>query len=216
MNKPLIRTGLVFLLIFSITLSQFVPGLASANNNKLRIAFVGLKFKNLPQDIQDILTARLNAILENQNSIILTKPEGARLAFGRKKITDLIEYQECETFLEFAREYQFDHVFSGILENQSSDNDQTLLVGELNRFDLSDGQINRFKINRDYARIETDLNHFNNQYVKSLIKIESTGRKPWTVLLIGGIVVASLLALRVGIGAAFGDSEGGDPVPSDE
>ncbi|MFQ5750948.1 MAG: hypothetical protein ACE5HI_03040, partial [bacterium] len=121
MYKSSIKTVLVFLLIFSITFAQIVPGLADTHKNKLHVAFVGFKFENLPKDIQDMLTSRMSAILETQESILLTKPEGAQLAFGRNKMIELIENQDMESFLAFAEQYQFDYVFSGILANQNSD-----------------------------------------------------------------------------------------------
>ncbi|MFQ5823357.1 MAG: hypothetical protein ACE5JB_04810 [bacterium] len=216
MCKSSIKTALVFLLIFSIMSIQIVPSLASANKNKLQVAFVGLKFENLPQDIQDKLTSRMNAILETQKSISLTKPEGARITFGRKTIAELIENQDAESFLEFAEQYQFDYVFSGFLATQSHDDNRILLVGELNRYDLANSHINRYKINKDYEKIGSELNQFKQQYVKSMVKLEDSGKNPWSILLIGGIIIAGTLTLRFGLGSLLNEGEDTETTKVDE
>lgn len=207
MRYSTIKTALVFILIFSLTLSQIVPSLADSKNNKLHVAFIGIKFENVPKDIQDLLVARINAMLETQKSIVLTKPEGARTAFGRKRITELIEFQDVESVLEFAEQYQFDHVFSGYLTNPSSDNDRLFLVGELNRYDLFAGHINRYKINQQYDKIGNELDQFNEQYVKTLISLKDSGRSLWSVLLVGGLVVAGVLTFRLALGSVGGEEE---------
>lgn len=215
MRKSSSKTALVFLLIFSLTFSQIVPSLASANKNKLQVAFVGFKFENLPPDIQDILTWRMTAILEMQESFILTKPETVQKIYGREKITELLETQDLESFLAFAEQYEFDHVFSGILVNQSPDNNHIFLVGELNRFDLFNGHKNTYKINKSYEKFGNELVKFKEQYVKTLSITEDSEITPLSILLVGGIVVAGVLAIRFGFGNAGGEEET-EPPPTDE
>ncbi|MFQ6113607.1 MAG: hypothetical protein ACE5NG_05895 [bacterium] len=215
MRESLFKIALVYLLIFSITFSQIVPSLASANHNKLQVAFVGFRFDNVPQDVQDMLVARINEMLETHPSIVLTKPEGARAAFGRKRITELIEFQDAESFLAFAKQYEFDYVFSGYFANQSSDNNQIFLVGELNRYDLSGGHVNRYRINKDYDKIGSELDQFKKQYIKTLIKVEDSGPSLWPVLLMGGIVVAGLLTFRFALGGVGGEEQTETPPPDE-
>jgi hypothetical protein len=215
MPKSSIKTALVFLLILTTTLYQVLPSLASAQKDKLRVAFLGIKFVNVPQETQDSLLWRITAMLESEKSFVLTKPDAFRITYGREKLAELVEKQDPQSFLEFARQFQFDHVFSGFLTNDSSDENRPFLVGELNRYDLRTGHVNTYKIRQDYDKIGDDLVRFREQYVKALSIAKNPQRNPWSIVLVAGIVVAAVIAFS-SLGGGGGQGESGETPPTDE
>ncbi len=209
------KSAMVFLIIFSTLVSQTLPNLAAAlYQDKLQVAFVGLKFENVPERIRDTLSWRMAAILESQESLSVVTPDAAVVLYGRDKLAALVDRQEFESFLAFARRFQFDHVYSGTLANQSPDSNRVFLVGELNRYDLSTGSVNTFKINKDYNQFGNDLVRFKKDYVDALVTDGDSRKSLWTV----GILLGALIAAVIIVGSAggFGGSEGGDPEPTDE
>ena len=212
MGFSFIKSILVPLLIFSITFFQILPSWARDDDKDIRVAFVGIKFKNVPEQIREIISWRMTAILDTQESLILTKPDAARIVYGRKKMSELIEKQSLEAFLSFAEQYKFDHVFSGNLVNQSADSDKVFLVGELSRYDLATGNTNTYKISKDYDKFGNELIKFKEQYVESLLNNKDSERQPWSLLVVGGIAIAAVIVTGVLLsagGAKGNESEQG-------
>ncbi len=212
MGFSFIKSILVPLLIFSITFCQILPSWARDDDKDIRVVFVGIKFKNVPEQIREIISWRMTAILDTQESLILTKPDAARIVYGRKKMSELIEKQSLEAFLAFAEQYKFDHVFSGNLVNQSADSDKVFLVGELSRYDLATGNTNIYKISKDYDKFGNELIKFKEQYVESLLNNKDSERQPWSLLVVGGIAIAAVIVTGVLLsagGAKGNESEQG-------
>ncbi|MGH7455902.1 MAG: hypothetical protein ACRENG_31385, partial [bacterium] len=82
MRSSALKTALVFVLIFATTLSQIAPSLARADENLWRVAFVGIRFENLPQDLQHTISWRLAQLLEAQDIFLLSKPDSLRIQYG--------------------------------------------------------------------------------------------------------------------------------------
>ncbi len=211
MQKIRFRTFIVASLIYALIFVQVFPSLAGAGETKKKIALIGIKFDNVPQETEDIISWRMEAILDKENSFFLTKPNEANIAYGRNKIAELLNKQEVELFQQFAERFGFEYVFSGKLTNQSPDSGQVFLVGELSRFDLATSKINRYNIRTEYKKFGNELVSFKDQYVESLIQGNESGRNPWSFVVAGGLVVATILSLRLAFGNAAGGDEGTDP-----
>jgi hypothetical protein len=205
------KIALVFILIFSVTSCQVIPSFADSKNKKIPVAFIGIKYENVSPDIQDVISWRMAAIIETQKTLIVTKPDAARIVHGRSKIAELLEKQDVPSFLTIAEKLGFDHVFAGRLTNQSEDADQTFLVGELNRFDLATQEIHTYKINHDYERFGNELVNFKEQYVEHLVTTDKGRGMRWSLLFAGGIVIVAALTIRLALGSVGDTNEGGDP-----
>lgn len=218
MRSFALKTALVFVLIFATTLSQIAPSLAGADENKWRVAFVGVKFENLPPDIQELLIWRITGILEKHASFVLTKPDELQIAYGRKNSADLLDKQDPASFGALAKALQFDYVFSGILANQSTDKNQILLVGQLNRYDFKTGKINTFKISHDHEQFGNALIAFKEQYLDTLPAAKDSGSSIWSRVIVGGIILAGVVAVSFLIRTVRGggESENRDPQPGDQ
>jgi hypothetical protein len=203
--KPFLAT----LLIFTIVNVQICPCLADAPSEKLKVALVGIKFRDLPLDIQDILLWRLTAILEAEEAFVLTKPDAAQIAYGREKLSELLEKQDIESFRAFATQFGFNYVFAGQFANQSPDENQIRLVGEFVRFDLATELTNRYEINESYDKFGNRLVSFKQEYVTPVAKLDDSGFDLWPILLLGGLAVAGAVAIGTGAVGFGGDTGSG-------
>jgi hypothetical protein len=214
MRSSALKTALAYILIFSITVCQSTPSLA-ANNDKRRAAFAGINFDNVPPDMQEILLWRIAGIMETQSSFLLTKPNSVQLHYGQAKTAAFLRQQNLEAFADLARELQLDHVFSGALANQSSDNSRILLVGQLNRYDHKTGQIKIFEINHDYEQFGNALIAFKERYVDNLPAAQDSKSKVWSRVFAGGAIIAIVVGIALLIGGA-GGGEGEEKKPPKE
>lgn len=178
--------------------------------SKKKIALIGIKFVDVPQQTRDIISWRMAAILDLKNSFYLTKPDEAKIVYGRNKMAELLAKQEVELYQQFAKQFGFAHVYSGKLTNQTPDSSQVFLVGELSRFDLATGELNHYEIHTAYDNFGNQLVAFKKQFVESVAIGQRTGRSPWSFVILGGLVVATVLSLRLALGNKSGES-GTDP-----
>jgi hypothetical protein len=181
----------------------------------LRVAFVGIKFENLPQDIQHTISWRMAQLLETQDAFLLSKPEDLQIQNGQTRIAELVGNQDAASFFEFARQFQFDYIFSGALANRSSDAYGILLVGNLHRYDLATGQVNSYSLNVEYDQLGNELLKFKQAYI-DLLPNAKAGQKIWSKLFIGGIIVGAAVLVRYLAGSAKGGEESQrDRIPGD-
>lgn len=213
MGRLKIKNAAVLLLVVALLRAQIIPSLAVANEKKSRVALVGMKFEKVPEDVQNILLWRMTAILESHESLILTKPDAVRIAYGPEKLAELLEKQGAESFGAFAQKYQFDYVFCGRLTNQSDDKNQVWLVGDLVRYDTATGLINDYEIDALYEKFGNNLVKFREQYVTSIVSTQDSGLNPWPIILVGGLVVAGAIAIGTGTVGFGGNAGSGSTQP---
>ncbi len=210
MEKIRFKIFIIASLINSLIFVQVFPNLVRAGEKKKKIALIGIKFVDVPQQTRDIISWRMAAILELKDSFYLTRPDEARIVYGRNKMDELLTKQEVELYQQFAKQFGFAYVFSGKLTNQTPDSSQVFLVGELSRFDLATGELNHYEIHTAYDNFGNQLVAFKKQFVESVAIGQRTGRSAWSFVILGGLVVATVLSLRLALGNKSGES-GTDP-----
>ena len=211
MKKSPIEKAFILTLIFVFLFSQnrnifaMIP-----KQDKVRVIFLGIKFRDVPQKVQDIITWRMNAILESEERFLLTKPDGAAILYGQNTIENLLEKQDLALILEFAEKHHFDYVYSGELTNEGRDGEEIFLVGELNRFDIATKTKNVYKVNQSYERFGNDLINFRDNYVYKTV-VDEFSAKPWIV---GGLIVAAVIAsaILISTGGGMGNEKEKEPV----
>ncbi len=210
-SPSLIEKAFILSLIFVFLFTQKSNIFAMIpRQDKVRVIFLGIKFRDVPQKVQDIITWRMNAILESEKKFLLTKPDGAAILYGQKTIKNLLENQDLAQILEFAERYHFDYVYTGELTNEGRDGEDIFLVGELNRFDLTTKTKNTYKVNQSYKKFGNELINFRDNYVYKTVEDEFSA-KPWIV---GGLIVAAVIAsaILISTGGGMGNDKELEPV----
>lgn len=212
MEKLSLKTAIVFLLIATFLFSPITTNRIAIAQDKVNSAFIGIKYKNVPQKMRDVISWRMTALLESQKQFNLTKSDGVQILYGKDTILDLLDKQDNEAFLVFARQHNYKHVYSGFLENQSQDTSQVFLVGKLNRYDPESGAVNIYNVKNSFDKFGNDLVKFKKDYVDALFLEEN--KSPWMVVaLISVFIVAMVAASSLG---AFGGQEDKEPPITDE
>ena len=78
------------MLIYSLIFVQVFPNLVRADEKNKKVALIGIKFVNVPQQTKDIISSRMAAILELHASFFLTKPDQAKIVYGRNEMDELL------------------------------------------------------------------------------------------------------------------------------
>ncbi|MFQ5629710.1 MAG: hypothetical protein ACE5I1_13175 [bacterium] len=206
------NSAMAFLLIFSLLHLQIGSARAGRKlNDKSRAVFLGIQFENVPQDIQETLTFRLTEILEFQKQFTLIIPEAAHREYGYGAIVNLLSSQNKDAIISFAKKNRLDFVYSGVLANNSSNDRNIVLSGELNRYDAASGEVHQHRIHTAYSDIGNELLNFSDLYVQNLPAQKSKSNILGSLIL-GGLVLIGVLAISLALGGS-GGGEGEEEIP---
>ncbi len=203
------KTALVLFLACSVGLTQVASGFSGKRQSRLRVAFIGILFRDMPVDVQKRILRQMTEMLEEEPSLRVVKPAAVEKAVGKARVTQTLANPDSASFASLAEELGVDYVFAGDLANQARDSNRILLVGNLYRFDRAPGLFNRYEVLKYYDRFEVELLRFQQQYVKTLAAFTRKHTWPWLVL--AGVGVAGLVALTLVSTKRSG--EGKPPVP---
>ncbi|MCH7674637.1 hypothetical protein IH879_06760 [candidate division KSB1 bacterium] len=204
------KRPIVVLLIFSLLSLQIIPALA--NGKKIKVAFVGLQFEHLPQEVRERVLQRVEDLLSTQSSIHLMNSKKVEELLGAETVAKLLKHPEQNDFFALASELQADYIFGGNISNNAREGEKILLVGELYRYDRASNLRHKFEILKYYDNIGVELIKFKEEFVKSIVGEARTGLKILPVLVLGGIVLAGILSFAF-ISAKGGAGGGGIPDP---
>ncbi|MCI0690732.1 hypothetical protein L0337_01850 [candidate division KSB1 bacterium] len=211
MHHTSIKTLLVFLLIFALTYAQLAPGFAAekSKSNKVKVAFVGIKFDDVPDEARDRVLERVQELLEKESSFQLAKPDELEKQLSKEKLADFFAQPDSAAFRTLADELQVDYLFAGRIANQSREANRVLLVGELVRFDRAAGILNKFEVLKYYDHIGVELLKFQEEFVKTIVPSNAGGNKALPFIVLGGVTLAGIVALVLSTSKSGSEGEGG-------
>lgn len=188
------KSILIGFLACSLIIGPAAPGFAKPKDvKKVRIAFLPPSFENVDERTQENLLRRLHDIFKNEPTLQIINPEAFTPGYQNGFSSSL----DSTAIFEYATDKQIDYVFRADFANQSRDDKRILLVGELQRYDLATKNIHSFEILKYYENIGIDLQHFRDEFVKTIILENSKRRNLLPVLVIGGVALAGILALTL-------------------
>src|SRR5574341_834750 len=115
MRPSSIKTTLAFLLIFALNNAQIVPCLTGEKNksNRVKVAFLGIKFDDMPADVRDKVLQRVQELLEKESAFELTKPQEVEKKLGAEKLAQFFDQPDSVAFRALTKELQTDYLFAG-------------------------------------------------------------------------------------------------------
>lgn len=185
-----VKTFLVIFLIFSLILAQFIP--AIADSKKVRVAFAGIKFEDLPEEIEKRIFDRLQDQLGSESSLELIKPAEIQETIGSEKMIAFFDQLDAASFSTLAEELQADYVFAGHLANNSRDSGRILLVGELFRYDRDSNLRHKFEVLKYYDTFGVELFKFRHEFVKTIVPEEQSKSGILPYLLLAGVAAVGI------------------------
>jgi hypothetical protein len=215
MRSSSLKTAVVFLLAFSIAYTQVVQSFAGSKEKKVKVAFVGIKFEGIENDVQTRILEKVTRILASQWSLQLLKPEEVQAAVGAEKVAEILNTQDKASFVALAEELGVEYVFAGILANNSRDPNRILLDGEIKRFHRATQGILSFEVLTYYENLEIELWNFKKDYLDTIVATKEAGksREIWPLVILGGLAVAGIVAFKaVGLSSPADREEPEPPV----
>jgi hypothetical protein len=211
MRYPVIKSALVFLLIFALNYVQVVPCLAEAKSKKVPVAFLGIKFDEVPPDLQKRLLERMMETIESNSSVRLIKPDDVARTIGAEKIAQMLAQPDTISMRGLAEQLQANYIIAGRIANRSQEPQRVLLVGELNRFDRATNMLHRFEVLKYYDNFGVELVKFKQEYVETMGPAKSSGKLSWIWLVVGGITLLGIGAMALSSIKAGAEGEGAPP-----
>lgn len=187
------------LLCLSILAIQTLPCYAEARDlpPKPRVAFIGMYFENVPENVRDSVIERLQRLLSTQEGLAFVPPEEVKNNITDTLLERAIRYADQEAFLEIASKLDLDYVYGGNLANQSRTPSRVLLVGELYRADRKLGILNRFEMATYLEHLGEDLATFQKEYVKTAVPAAPPKKTLWPWLVVAGVAIAGIIAMTL-------------------
>ncbi len=213
MRYSSIKTTLVFLLIFALNYAQLAPGFAGekSKSKKVKVAFLGIKFDDMPDETRDRVLARVQELLEKESSFHLAQPGELEKQLGKEKLAGFFAQPDSAAFRTLAEELQVDYLFAGRLANQSREANRVLLVGELDRFDRAAGILNKFEVLKYYDNIGVELLKFQEEFVKTILPSNAGSNKALPFIVLGGVTLAGIVALVLSSSKSGSEGDGRGP-----
>ncbi len=206
------RIAVVVVLLLSLLGIQIRPALA--DGNKIKVAFVGLDFENLPKGVADRILQRVEDLLKAQSSFQVKDWKSVEEALGAEAVAKILKHPDQSTFSELANELQVDYIYGGNISNTAREGEKILLVGELYRYDRASNLRHKFEVLKYYDNFGVELLKFRQEFVKTVVSEAKTGPKILPILVLGGVVLAGILSfafITAKGGAGGGGSEDPDP-----
>lgn len=212
MRTSSLKTALVLLIIFAFNYAQIAPCFAGDKQEKVRVAFAGIKFDEMPAEVRGRVLERVQELLEQESSFQLMKLPEVEKTLGAERLARFFAQPDSAAFRALAAELQADYVFAGRIANQSREANRVLLVGELDRFDYAANILNKFEVLKYYDSFGVELVKFREEFVRTIVPT-NTGGKSLPFIVLGGITVVGIVALVLSSGKQGSQGEGGLPSP---
>lgn len=213
MRSSSLKTALVFLLTFSIAYTQVVQSFAGSKEKKVKVAFVGIKFEEIQNDVQTQILEKVTGILASELSLQILKPEEVQGIVGSEKVAEILNIQDKASFVTLAEELGVDYIFAGMLANNSRDPNRILLDGEIKRFHRATQGILRFEVLTYYENFEIELWNFKKNYLDTIVATKETDKSKeiWPLVVLGGLAVAGIIAYKTVGKSSASDKEEPEP-----
>lgn len=194
MRCSTVKSAIISVLIFSVVFTLIVP--AFADSKKVKVAFAGITFEELPAEVEKRLLERITNLLKEQSSFLLLQSTDIEKVVGKEWLESFLENQDQSSFAALAEQLQVDYVFGGRISNNNRDGERILITGDLYRFDNSSQLRHKFEILKYYENIGVELLKFGNEFVQTITLAEEPGKiLPYLVLASVAVAGIALFAL---------------------
>lgn len=210
--QRVVSTLLSICILGTTTVSSFGAFKVNKPQEVVRVAFIGIEFEGVSNDIQDDINKRVSSILKAEGTLFYKSEENVKTAVDqdlRKRMSMAPVKMDLK---KIANDLFVDHVFVGFLENQSNTDNSTILNGYIVRYDVSSDILYTLDIKSFYENLNEEMVKFNEQLVQTILPKKKKGfisRYLPGIIMIGITIVASVLLLRSTGGQGSGNGGGG-------
>ncbi|MEP1152670.1 MAG: hypothetical protein JXR20_09150 [Balneola sp.] len=216
--KPYQRVVSVLLsicILGTTTVSGFGAFEIKKQQEVVRVAYIGIEFEGVSNDIQDNINKKVSSILKAEGAFFYKSKENIEEVVDQNLRKRLSMAPVKEDLQKIGNELYVDHLFLGFLENQSNTDNSIILNGYIIRYDVASDILYTLDIKSFYEELNEELEKFDEQLVQTIKPKKKKGfiaRHLPGIIMIGITIVASVLLLGStgGQGSANG---GGGRVP---
>jgi len=188
MQMNLFKAGLTLVIIFCLLFTQLSLLVAG---EKLKVAFLGLEFENLPESIQNDITDQLHRMLTRESSLqVLGEDELKDMLPANSNGINYYRNPGEKSLSELALKLDVDYIYGGYLSNNNRSSDRVLLVGEFYRYDRASNLRHKFEVLKYYEDLNGELTEFQAEFVRSIVGGEDGGFKLLPLIVLAGIALS--------------------------
>lgn len=203
--------GTVFL-----TLAPTVS-LAEKGAGKPVVAFIGAELEGIPEPHHKRLLERLDNLFSEQKGYLYMGPEAVISSVDHSMVMKALATREKELLLALADTIGADYLFMAKLKNRSDEPGRVMLVGDVARFDCSNGQLYRVEVLKYVENVGVELARIRLNLVDTIMEDTkaSANTTLWvfaTIAFLGALMLLLLkIEVKLGGEGTGGDGGTGDP-----
>lgn len=214
LNIPVLKNVTACVISFCLINVQVLPGYTSfLARDTVNVAYIGTQFHNVSPDKQHNIENRISSLFQEEPGFY-NIPEKEIQALGASLVDRIKNKMQKEDLRTAAEQLNADHVFVANLENQSSNQETIVLVGNMVRYDYAAGKAYNLKIKTLFEDFDEALARIKDQLIQPIVPEEKKSifkRYLPGFLILAATAVAVTLLLTKTKGQNSGDN--GVPTP---
>lgn len=205
---------LAFILSVCLLNVQVLPAYTSfLSQDTVNVAFIGIDFRDADPERQKSIENRISVLLEEEPSFYNIPDKDIQNQLDESLLSNLKDQQRKEAFRTAAELLNADFIFAGKLENTSKDSENTVLVGNIVRYDVATDNLYSLSIKSFYDDFDEELGRIDDQLIQTIVPEE---KKSFLKRYLPGVIIvgATIAAMVILLGGTDGQSSGdGFPTP---
>lgn len=178
----------------------------------IRVAFLGMHFEGIENDIQEAITQRTSAVLKADGKVYYKSETEIDNALDDELKQRILLSPIKEDLKEAAEKLYTDYIYVGFLQNQSNNASETILNGYIIRYDVASDIMYTLEIKSFYESYAQELEKLDEQLVQTITPKKKKGflaRHLPGVIIVGATIVAAVFLLKGTKGQSSGNGGGG-------
>lgn len=179
----------------------------------VRVVYLGLYFDGITPEKQAEIDGNIFFLLDSEPGLFTISAETIDNRLDEEIRNRIKMNPQNEDLREAAGLLDADHIFTGVLENQSRDEEYIALVGNLIRYDSAADQLYSLQIQSFYEDFDRELGRLHTQLIQTILPEE---KKSFFRRYLPGILIVAATAVAVAIllSGTDGQSTGQGPGPT--
>lgn len=194
-RKIPLRFPFVFFLVFSLNFTVVAPSWTFAQEKKVLVGFLGVRFAGLPEKLEEKIQNDFLAMLEIEEVFKVMTPSDIRKSLDPERFERLLDGLDPDSLFALCSELGVDYLYAAKIQNQSKDSTRTILVGSFNRYDRPTGASYSYSMLRFYEDFPEELRTIKEQFILTVIPRRESILSKWPFILVAGLAVVGIFLL---------------------
>lgn len=203
---------LVAFVILSLVVYDFYPTLVFAQQDKVKVGFIGFKFEGVGRKAQRDITNSVLYLLAQKPAVEIVSPEEAVSIIGSEKINAVLSLPTENEVVLLSHMLGVDYLFFGNFVNQGSDTSNVMLYGTFECFDRPKRRFHTVEISWKYENIEEEVKKIDKEFISKVLPSRGSALTNLFFIIVLGLLIVGTYTLVWGLSGNETQDTGSSPI----